>query len=199
MHSDRFIRTVLIEKNINYFTQIIKSGWVKSEQYFGTEIFSYDYVDGNRSTCNGTIVCNEGVLQLLWFSDYEGTIYISKIELTKFQQGEYNFIIGLFPYGIIQIWGQIYKKKILLGSLMSEKSTNDSEHFSFEPNELKYKRKRGCRSSVFRICDSPFLGQYLFHCPSMAEMGECHSCTQQFLLPGGLYYSTKNYYVNGFP
>ena len=33
----------------------------------------------------------------------------------------------------------------------------------------------------------------------VAEMGECHSCTQQFLLPGGLYYSTKNYYVNGFP
>ena len=33
----------------------------------------------------------------------------------------------------------------------------------------------------------------------LAEMGECHSCTQQFLLPGGLYYSTKNYYVNGFP
>ena len=30
----------------------------------------------------------------------------------------------------------------------------------------------------------------------LAEMGECHSCTQQYLLPGGLYY---NYYVNGFP
>jgi hypothetical protein len=30
----------------------------------------------------------------------------------------------------------------------------------------------------------------------VAEMGECHSCTQQYLLPGGLYY---NYYVNGFP
>ena len=30
----------------------------------------------------------------------------------------------------------------------------------------------------------------------LAEMGGCHSCTQQYLLPGGLYY---NYYVNGFP
>ena len=42
----------------------------------------------------------------------------------------------------------------------------------------------------------------LFRCSTrsdLAEMGECRSCTQQFLLPGGLYYSTKNYYVNGFP
>ena len=142
MHSGRFIRTVLIEKNTNYFTKIIKSGWVKSEKYFGTEIFSYDYAEGNRSTCNGTIVCNEGMLQFVWFSDYEGTIYKSEIEFTKYQQGEYNFIIGLLPYGIIQIWGQISKKKFLLGYLISEKFTNDSEHFSFKLNELKNREKR---------------------------------------------------------
>lgn len=162
MHSDRFIRTVLIEKNINYYTQIIKSGWVKSEKYFGTEIFSYDYVDGNRSTCNGTIVCNEGVLQLLWFSDYEGTIYKSKIELTKFQQGEYNFIIGLFPYGIIQIWGQILKKKFLLGYLMSENFTNDGKYFLFDPNRLKHRKKRERTTLLSKLYFLDKLRQFIY-------------------------------------
>jgi hypothetical protein len=63
-------------------------------------------------------------------------------------------------------------------------------------------KKKQVRTSrlTFSQKKNPDVPSYLdtsgFSLVFVAEMGECHSCTQQYLLPGGLYY---NYYVNGFP
>lgn len=139
--------SIVIEQYNDYPSIILKSGWKQFDEFVNEELSSY-YIQGERNSCNGTRVHNNGILSIIWYSIINNAFYETNVNLQEYNDAVFSsIIIGLFPYGIIPIWGKNSNSRVLLKYILSK---NDVLQHTVCPktylqiNNNQYRRELKC-------------------------------------------------------